>query len=112
MTTSGFLAQFTEQKTILLSNAANQMVDKASQEAVSDVDFADAIKIASDPVCNLDAPFILADLLQSTTHEKATQEVERWTFFKGDASLAPPSQDFRKHVLKRLAVALNNSLCD
>lgn len=85
------------------------MVDKASKEVVSDEDFADAIKIASDPVCNLDVSFILADLLQSTTYKKAAQEIERWTIFRGDESLAPPKQDFRKHVLERLAVALNNS---
>ena len=95
-----------------IMSAANELSWLSSQTAISDVEFAEAITLACRPVCNLDVPFILAGFLQSTSYEKATNEVERWTIFRGSSSLAPPSQDFRRQVLKHLSYALRSSLCE
>ena len=89
--------------------AASQIAWLARQTSVTDIEFAEAITIASRPICKVDVPFVLADLLQSHNYDRAKLEVERWTNFRGGSSLAPPDQNYRKEVLGRLAVALNNA---
>lgn len=110
MKNNGFFGHFVDLKATLTSDAADSMVVNLRQTVVSDRDFADAILIASDPVFDLDVPFILADLSQCSSYEKAAHMVERWTIFRGGESLAPQDQDFRKQVLQRLAAALYESI--
>jgi hypothetical protein len=109
---TSFLSVFIRDKIGLVNKAVIFLDATSRQTLISDRHFADGISIACDPVCNLDVPFILGRFVQSTNHKEATLEVGRWTQFRDDSSLAPPSQDFRKQVLDHLAVALRNTLCE